>query len=403
MSRGRLRSRRFPLFRLPVGRLRRSGGSRPSRRGGSGLFSDPGAIWDLRGRDAYVDPERRRQLPRWFVPFLALVVIAVLVFWGAPAAVARLRHLAGPDGGGEGPAATVYGQTVLVVSAPVADVYANDDLLAPRSTQVLYNEPVTKTSKAATFGFVAVRLSDGQEGFMRQSDLVSSHESIEPAAHIARILVTDLTKRVFSHASSGTLLVETVMGTLLLTDYAGDGVFRVTLPSGEKGWIGSNGVMELPLDDSPVPRSDSGRYFTNTALSFLNVPYVDHGISRHGACPEGIARVAAAVNGVVLPRSLQGQIQAGEAVEVERDENGDPVYGGWMRGDLVFFASPADPEQPGRLGIYVDYAQVLTFRTGRSDIRILNLPDNPSLEDNILAVRRLFPAGGGTTPTGPSD
>jgi len=358
------------------------------------LFHDPGAIWDLRGRNAYVDPARRSRFPRWFVPFLALVLIAVLVFWGAPAAVARLRALSGPDGGGEGPAATVYGQAVLVVNTPVADVYAVDDLLAPRATQVLYNEPVVKTRKAAAYGFVSVQLQDGQEGFMRESDLEASHDSIEPAAHIARILVTDLTKRVFSHASSGTLLVETLMGTLLYADYAGDGVFRVTLPGGEKGWIGSNGVMELPLDDSPVPRSNSGRFFTNTALSFLNAPYVKNGISRHGACPEGIARVAAMVNGVVLPRSLQGQMQAGEEVGIDRDDNGDPIYAGWMRGDLVFFSSPEDPEQPGRMGIYVDTAQVLTFRTGRSDIRILNLPDNPALEDNILAVRRIFPAGG---------
>ncbi len=69
---------------------------------------------------------------------------------------------------------------------------------------------------------------------MRQSDLVESHDSIEPSSHTARILVTDLTKRVFSHASSGTLLVETVMGTLLYADYAGTGV-PCDIAGGDKG------------------------------------------------------------------------------------------------------------------------------------------------------------------------
>jgi hypothetical protein len=153
---------------------------------------------------------------------------------GAPAIVARLRSISGPDGSGEGPAATVYGQAVLVVKTPVADVFALDDLLAPRTTQVLYNEPVKRTRKTAAYGFVAVQLPDGQEGFMRQSDLVESHDSIEPSSHTARILVTDLTKRVFSHASSGTLLVETVMGTLLYADYAGTGV-PCDIAGGDKG------------------------------------------------------------------------------------------------------------------------------------------------------------------------
>ncbi len=384
MSRNRLRSRRYSsLFHRSA---RRTKGAFNSSR-----IGDPGSLWNLKGKDAYVDPEKSKRLPRWFVPALAVVLIAVLVFWGAPAAVAWLRPLFGQESGPGDTVQTRFGRQTMVVRVPVADVFSDDDLLAERITQALYNDPVELVAGDAAYGFSKVRLADGLEGYMHSGDLTAGHESIEPAGHTKRILITDLTKRVYSHASSGTLLAEAMMGTVLFSDYTGDGVYRVTLPTGGTGWIGSNGVMELPVEGTGVPASDSGRYFANSALAFLNVPYIVNGVTRNGACPEGIARIAAAVNGIVLPRSLAGQMEAGTGVELRRDDSGNPVYDDLKRGDLVFFSSPADPAVPGRLGIYVDYAQVLTYRTGRSDIRIMSLLDNDYLSDGILAVRRLFP------------
>jgi cell wall-associated NlpC family hydrolase len=384
MKRGRLRSRRF------VGFFRRS-----SMRGSGGMRSagnlDPISPWNLKGRDAYVDPEKRKRLPLWFVPALAVILIAVLVFWGVPVAVARLRPLFGSGDGQPKPTQTLYNDRIMVVRIPVADVFETDDLRAVRRTQALYNEPVELTGLKASYGFAMVRLQDGVEGYMRLGDLTASHISIEPARQVSRILVTDLTKRIYSHASSGTLVAEAMMGTVLYSDYPGDGVFRVTLPGGETGWIGSNGVMALPIDTSSIPRSDSGRYFANSALAFLNVPFILNGMTRDGACPEGIATIAAAVNGISLPRTAAGQMATGIKVEIRRDDKGNLIYDDMRRGDLVFFSSPADPAKPGQMGIYVDYAQVLTYRTGRSDIRIINLSENEGLANSLLSIRRLFP------------
>lgn len=385
MSRNRLRSRRISS-RVPK-KYRRENGSFSS----SGL-GNPISPWNLKGRDAYVDPEKRKRLPLWFVPALSVVLIAVLIFWGAPAAVSKLRPLFDRGIGQNQPLQTLYDNRTLVVRLPVADMFADDDLLAERMTQTLYNEPVRATGEEAAYGFVHVRLADGTEGYMRQSDLVTGHEAIEPGKHIRRILITDLTKRIYSHASNGTLIAEVMMGTYLLSDYIGDGVYRVTLPDGYSGWIGSNGVMELPMDSTSAPYlSDSGRYFANSALAFLNVPYVVNGMTRDGACPEGIARIAAAVNGYALERSLDGQLQAGTGIEIRRDEKGHPIYDDLKRGDLLFFSSVENPEKIIQMGIYVDYAQVLTYRTGRSDIRITSLLDNSSLADGLKAVRRIFP------------
>ncbi|HEY5466970.1 MAG TPA: NlpC/P60 family protein [Clostridia bacterium] len=384
MSRGRLRSRRF------VGLFHRTSSHGRGNIRSTGTI-DPISPWNLKGRDAYVDPEKRKRLPLWFAPALAVVLIVILVFWGAPAAVAKLRPMFGSGNGLPKPTQTQYGSRTMVVRLPVADVFETADLRAARLTQALYNEPVELTGIDASYGFVKVRLQDGVEGYMRLDDLTTGHGSIEPGKQTSWILVTDLTKRIYSHASNGTLLAEAMMGTVLYSDYTGDGVFRVTLPSGETGWIGSNGVMNLPMSANSVPRSDSGRYFANSALSFLNVPYIINGMTRDGACPEGIAKIAAAVNGISLPRSVEGQMMAGTRVEIRRDEKGSLVYDDMQRGDLVFFSSPIDPAKPGQMGIYVDYAQVLTYRIGRSDIRIINLSENESLANNLLAVRRLFP------------
>ena len=384
MSRNRLRTRRISTH-IPR-KIRRSSSTFSS----SGL-GNPVSPWNLKGKDAYVDPEKRKRLPLWFLPALTVVLIAALIFWGAPAAVTRLRPLFDRGGNQDQPVQTLYDRRTMVVRHPVADMFSDDDLLAARTTQTLYNEPVRLTGKEASFGFIHVRLDDGTEGYMRLDDLVTGHASIEPGKHIRRILVTDLTKRIFSHASNGTLIAEVMMGTYLLSDYIGDGVYRVTLPDGDSGWIGSNGVMELPMDGTTVPLSDSGRYFANSTLAFLNVPYIVNGMTRDGACPEGIARIAAAVNGYPLARSLELQMQAGTGVEVRRDENGDPVYDDLKRGDLVFFSSVENRDKIVQMGIYVDYAQVLTYRTGRSDIRIMSLLDNPSLTDGLRTVRRIFP------------
>lgn len=350
--------------------------------------------WNFYRKGLYVE-RRRRSLPGWLLPLLALLLIVGLVFWGAPAVITRLQSMINANQGQtDNQADLLYGDDTWAVSKPVADVFDRDDLKAGRLTQALYNEPVRILTRDCAFGFVQVRLQDGSTGYMMLKDLADSRESIEPGRFSYQLVVAAGTKRIMSHASSGTLLVEVVMGTVLFADYRGDGISRVRLPDGSDGWISDEGVIVLPPEGQVEPASEGAKYFCNSAMTFNKATALQNGQSIYGVSTTGIARLAAFVNGVTLPRSLAGQAQSGSKINLVPDAATNLVdLEQILPGDLVFLADSADQEntQPAALAICVGKNQVLFARPGQTSIRLLDLTQNIDLWQRIVLVRRLFP------------
>jgi len=364
-------------------------------------FQDPGKdfgetqnvrqIWDLSEKDAYVRQHGRRRVPRFVLPVLVLVFLVVLLFWLLPGVVSR--YFSGPDAAPQEVTApiTIYTDSTRVVNVYVSNLLTEPDIKSNRITQVLYNEPVTLLDSGSTADFIHIQTRDGMQGYLKSSDVTAYRDSVEPNLHAYKLIVSDVSKNVMSHASNGTLLIEVMMNTVLFADAKSEGVYQVSLPDGEKGWINSSGVIELGVLD---PAEKVGvRYFVSAALSFVNVTQIDHGLTMRGLSVEGLAYICAEVNGVTLSRTMEQQITMGERVDLTYDKvTGLLDVTSISPGDLVFFRDPNDAASaaPYEMGICTDNGSLIMTSTNRTTLRLVTLEDKQALETRIIAVRRIF-------------
>lgn len=369
--------------------------SRNDRRQQKKGFQAPKKIedhWDIFSKNVYVETERRT-LPAWLLPLAALLLIIVLVFWVAPTVISRIQAALHIDQNqnGEG-ASLLYGSDTWTVCKSVADVFDRADLKAERVTQALFNEPVLILDRDSAYGFVEVRLDDGSQGFMKTEDLVDSRDSIEPDLFRFKLVIAETTKRILSHASQGTLLAEVPMGTVLYADYRGNGISRVALPGGDIGWISDDGVIILSPTGDIKPVENGARYFCSTALAFSQITVLPGGQSVYGISTVGIARLAAAINGIELPRLLSDQAEFGKPVELINDEETGLFKTDTIKaGDLVFLsARSGQSDVAAELAICVADGQVLFADAGQSSIRLIDLSQNADLQARILFVRRIY-------------
>lgn len=348
--------------------------------------------WPIYRENVFVDHKARR-LPFWFAPLAALVAIVVVVFYLAPTISRRAaNYLYHRDQSGQ-QISRSYDEKDRVVRSTTADLYETADIKARRLAQVLYNEPVEVTDLQTTYGFRQVILQDGLKGFMREDDLSTFCDAVEPALALNKLVVATGSKRIMSHAKTGTLLAEVMMGTVLFADYRGDGISRVLLPSGESGWISDDGLIILPPTGEIEPVANGARYFTTTALSFLNVTLLNRGMTVYGASIPGIAHISAAVNGVALPRLMADQIESGTAVPLTRDPDTQLVETDILQpGDLLFFGQAPDSAVPIKMAICISETSMLLENQGRSSIRLQDPAKDEVLWSNLIAVRRIFPA-----------
>lgn len=380
-SADRLNSAR-PRARLPAGLgfRRDNAGPRRSR-----------SFWQERHDDIYVArPASRR--PAWLIPLLILLVSVVAIFWIAPALIRRIRNPGLNNIVPTAPSELLrYPSSTYVVTQPVADLFAMPAVDSERIGQALYNEPVSLLGSASE-GFVKARLSDGMEGFLKTAALTSDRRSVEPAAFQNKIVIITPLKRVMSHASDGTLLVEIPMGTILFADYRGDGIVRVLLPTGEAGWLSNDGLVILRPDEAIAIPMEGARAFCDSALAFRLSTMLSGGVSLRGISTTGMVFIAARVNGLDLPRSLSGLAGSGQSVELRRDTGplGRPDLSTLRPGDLIFLSDPVYRDRIGDVAVYVDTNLILYARPTQTSLRLIDLNANTDLWDRIRMVRRLY-------------
>ena len=216
-------------------------------------------------------------------------------------------------------------------------------------------------------------------------------DSIEPDIHLYKLIVSDVSKKIKSHASNGTLENEVMMNTELFSDQKRDGVYHVALPEGKDGWISSSGVIELGVH-APVEKV-SVRYFVSSVLSFVNMTHLKGGLTKRGLSVEGLAYISASVNGVTLPRVKEQQIYSGEAVELRYDDiTGALIVDSILPGDLVFFRHPLDSESttPYEMGICTETGTLIMISKSKTTLRLVSISDNIELQKRMIAVRRIF-------------
>jgi len=348
-------------------------------------------MWDLSEKDAYVRQHGHRRIPRFVLPAVILVLLGVLLFWLLPGVVSRYFGATDDTPQEITTPVTIYSDATRVVNVYAANLFSAPDVQSERVTQVLYNEPVTLLDADSQAAFMHIQTKDGLEGYLKSSDVSADRISVEPNLHLFKLVVSDVSKNVMSHANNGTLIIEVMMNTVLYADVKSEGVYQVALPSGDMGWISSSGVIELGVLD-PAEKV-SVRYFLSSVLSFVNVTQLDHGLTMRGLSVEGLTYISAAVNGLTLPRTMGGQIAEGERVDLVYDKvTGLLDVSSISPGDLIFFRDPNDASSaaPYEMGICTDTGALLMTSVSRTTLRIVTLADNQELEARIIGVRRIF-------------
>lgn len=352
-----------------------------------GKAEDMYDMWGLGRRDSTVQIKSHKILIRFIAAILVTAIIIASVFVILPKTLPELFRGTNIELFVQKEVNLMYDDSYRVVNVTATNVLTRPDNTSARITQVLYNEPVQVIDDSDA-EYTKIRTEDGIEGYVRAADLIDDTSSVEPDLHEYMLVISDTSKNVMTHASQGTLITQVMMNTVLYSDIKRDGVYQVSLPGGETGWVGSSGVIEIE------PRSSievvSSRYFVSSALSLVNATYFENGITKQGISVNGLVYVCSCVNGIVMPRTLEEQMEAGVSVPLEYDAvTGDLMIESIIPGDLVFLRSPT--------GIG-EYDEAICTNTGtlimRSEagttIRLRNFTADSDIASRIVSVRRVF-------------
>lgn len=358
--------------------------------------------WNVIEENLYVK-EKKRRLPGWVLPLVILMTTLIVVLWVAPSAIRRRQVKNDTD---KQVVETIYGSDDAVVIVSAADIFAEPKLRSPRVTQVLFNESIKILSEPLDSGFTNVQLRDGIKGFIRTSSYSTDTSGIEPARAELCVVVRDSSKRIMSHASNGTLLVEAPMGSVLYGDYKSSNVVRVYLSDGQTGWLGTDNLLimdcgkehgEVVEGSPPMLSASDGtempvRYFTSSLMSFHNAVWMPHGLTRQGISMEGALFIAARVNGLDIGRTIEQQIAIGESVDLPIDpETQLPDVNRIRTGDVLMIGAPEDAGRLHTLAIRMDDGRFLMVLPNASTLSLEDISHYPEILERIISVRRLFP------------
>ena len=282
-------------------------------------------------------------------------------------------------------------ESYRVVKDSTVALMTEPDPSTKRIAEVLFNEPVIYISPAKD-GYCKIRTMDGLEGFVKESSLVDDTNSIEPDVHQYKLIVSESSKNIMTHASNGTLIKKVMMNTVLYADIKREGVYQVALPGGDSGWIGSSGVIEL----SPRAETEevSSRYFVSSVLTFVNSKYIQNGMSIDGASVNGVVYVSAEVNGIQIPRTMEEQAKAGIEVIPEPDAvTGKIMIEQIQPGDILFLSSPkktAGDQEIYEMAVCTDTGTLFMLSPARTTVRLREFKSGDSICERIITIRRLF-------------
>lgn len=348
-------------------------------------------VWSLNKSDSSVEEVQSKRWPRMVIAGSVFVVILLVIFLVLPRVLPTFFKNTDIALFVEKEPELIYDDTYRVVKVSAASVMAKDEITSQRITQVLMNEPVLLLEENCQNGYVRVRTMDEIEGYVKAEELNTDMSSCEPDLHLYKVVVADISKRAMSHASNGTLVCEVPMNTVLYADVKRDGVYQVQLPNGEVGWISSSGLIELDVNEHA--EEVGVRYFVSSARTMVRVTYLEGGLTKRGISIEGVAYVAAAVNGIDIPREIEGQIQCGTEVELKYDAvTSELLVESIQPGDLVFLSDPYHPEskEPYEMAICTDTGVLLMRSPTGTFINLQNFDASSALVSRIVAVRRIF-------------
>lgn len=262
-----------------------------------------------------------------------------------------------------------------VINDTVADIYTDSDVKSKRITQVLFNQPVSILEEKN--GWLRVLTVDGSKGWTRSKFVDRDTRSIFGRSFLHKIIVTAKDKSIYSDPISGITLKDVVMGTELYTFNDSGTAYEVYLPGNTTGWIRGSGIIHVDLNtDTPLTSNED---FAASALKFKGSSYLLNGMSYLGIDSMGLIYICARINGIVLPRDLEGLKQSGTKIAINEI----------VAGDLVFLSPDGDDKSIVSIGICVGNGQYLHASKVLGYVRLDGLNESGS-EGKPAFARRIF-------------
>lgn len=337
---------------------------------------------------------KARRLPPLLTALAILALILLSVLWilphiFAPAENTRTEENAEENNWGQAQEHTfTHGEQVLV-KVGECPLFENSRARSKRVSTALYGE---RAEILELEGKMAkLRFADAFEAWATLQNISADISAVDKANYRYKILVLSPYKSLMSHSINGYPLFRAPMGSFLYADHDIADILRLRLTDGQHAWISHQGVQILEPDEAvPVP-DESAELFMSTAMNFKNSPYVPGGMSKEGADMAGVLFIAARINGLELPRDLNGQSKAGEEVApVKNPETGYIRPELLEAGDVIFFRSPEDKNKVDRAAIILEEGQALCHLTNGSTIQIKDLNRQNELLAEVLTIRRFF-------------
>lgn len=346
-----------------------------------------------RRKPIYIDAKKRR-LPPWAIAMIVFLALMLGLFLVLPQVIEKKRSepaVVTPTDSEQMESDDPSDPHMAVVKVSSAPLFDSAEMRGKRIAELLLNEPVTILD-ANHRTMIRVRASDGTVGFLSRYDVSADVRSLSPAGAVLKLIVRTPYKRVMTHARGGTLLVEAPMGSILYADYRNGDLLRIKLPDGQAGWANTTGLFLLdPLDTIEVDHFYE--QFSSALMAYYNRPLVPGGVTVRGISPEGAVFIAARLNGLDLPRTLNELAREGETVELTIDAEGHKELNDLMIGDLLFIHKISDPAVLESVAIRVDDGQILVAFPNRQTLQLIDVESKQARELalRITAVRRLNP------------
>ena len=349
--------------------------------------------WGLGRKDSSLKQVKRGRFIRFAIAVAIFIIVIVSVFKILPAVLPGFFKGTNIELFIEKEINYEYNDpNYCVVTASSTNVMTEAKPDSERITQVLYNEPLYKLSDDDGSGYIKIRTYDNIEGFIKASDVLYDTSSVEPDLHEYKLIVSESSKNIMSHASQGTLIKKVNMNTVLYADIKRDGVYQVYLPGGGIGWIASSGVIEIGTREEI--EEVSCRYFVSSALSLVNSMYLSGGVTMNGISIPGLVYVCSSVNGISMPRTMEEQAKMGTEVELNYDVvTGELIVDSIIPGDIVFLKSPykgANSKAIYEMAVCTDTGTLLMVSSAGTTIRLQSFDSRSDICDRILMVRRVF-------------
>lgn len=352
------------------------------------------------GKQIYLNKPARR-LPPWLLPLGLTALLVLLIFVLLPALLrtesdsSKASEEAGMEADArlEQQAAHKHIQAGEWVMAAVGElpIYDGADRNAVRISGALFGEKMEVLGLAGD-SRLKIRLEGLGEGYVSRSGVSTDLGTIRKSGLKGRALVLSPLKRIMSHGIAGSLLMEAPMGSLLYADAQVEKVLRLRLPDGKEGWMNTDGIQLLaPGEAIPVP-AKATELFVSSAMNFYGSRIIPGGLSKNGADMAGVIFISARVNGLDLPRTLEAQSRVGQEVDIIRDVSTNLARPSLFRaGDVLFFHSGEEADKITSAAMIIDKSRALTALNNSSEIRIVDLDDQPELLSRLSSARRYFP------------